>query len=255
MATLYERPEIYDLLENEQKYAMTREHWETVFAGLDVHSVLDVSIGSGTVTLPLLDMGMEVYGSDLSQAMLDRCRAKAEARGHSIDLRACDFRELAGRFDRTFDCVMSSGNALAYVPNGDVPGVIAQMAALVKPGGYVYFDTRNWDKILAERPRFYTYNPNFVDSTRINLVQVWDYLPDGAMDFNLLFTFEKENRIVQRETFVEHYYPLPRELLLAALRNAGCSHIRQMPYPTQFTQISAEDASWYCVLAKKDAQS
>ena len=47
-------------------------------------------------------------------------------------------------------------------------GVLAGMDALVREGGWLYFDLRNWDRILRERKRFYLYNPFFDGETRVN---------------------------------------------------------------------------------------
>ena len=110
---------------------------------------------------------------------------------------------------------------------------------------------RSWDRILQERNRFYLYNPFFDGDTRINLVQVWDYLEGGDMLFHLLYTFERENRIFQKETFDEHYFPVARQLLLDKLRALGYGQIRQSCFPSLLGQ-DAESAEWYCVLAKKE---
>lgn len=250
MASLYDRADIYDLLENEQRYNITKEHWAGMLAGREVHTLLDVSIGSGNLTLPLLDMGIGLYGSDLSEAMLARCRKKANARGKEIDLRVSDFRELTKNFTRQFDCVASTGNSLAYVKNEEVLGVLEQMDALVAPGGYLYFDLRNWDLIVKTKQRFYLYNPSFVGDTRVNLVQAWDYCPDGSMDFNLLYTFEQNNRIVQKEIFCEHYYPVPQKLLVDKLNAMGYRDLAIERLPVQFGKFT-EDTDWYCVMARK----
>lgn len=247
---LYERTEIYDLFENEGRFAAIRKHWETLLAGKNVHSLLDVSIGTGNTTLPLLEMGMELYGSDLNPAMLERCGEKAQARGYGIDLRQCDFRELTKHFDRQFDCVASTGNSLAYVPNDEILSVLEQMDALIAPGGWLYFDLRNWDKIANTKQRFYTYDPAFDGDTRINLVQAWDHNPDGSMDFNLLYTFERGNHIVQREDFCEHYYPVPQKLLVDKLQDMGYTDIEIYLYPAQFGKF-INRADWYCLIARK----
>ena len=124
--------------------------------------------------------------------MLARCRKKADERGITIDLRQSDFRELTRHFDRKFDCVMSTGNSLAYVTNDEITGVLEQMDALVQSGGYLYFDLRNWDKIVRQKMRFYCYNPTFLpNGDRVNLMQVWDHLSDGSIVFNLVYTFER----------------------------------------------------------------
>ena len=147
MAKLYDRADIYDLLENEQRYQIVRRHWERVLREKQVRTLLDVSIGSGNQTLPLAELGVTLYGSDLSGEMLDRCREKAEKRGFSVDLRVSDFRRLDERFDTAFDCVASTGNSLPYVKNEEVPDVLAQMDRLVRPGGYLYLGLRNWDGV------------------------------------------------------------------------------------------------------------
>lgn len=252
MATVYDRADIYDLIENEERFAAYRRHWERVLDGTGVRSLLDVSIGSGSVTLPLAALGVELCGSDLSQAMLDSCGKKAAGRGYAVDLRQSDFRDLSCWAGKQFDCVASTGNSLPYVSNDEVLDVLAQMDALVKPGGYLYFDTRNWDRILRERKRFYLYNPFFHDGDRVNLVQVWDYLDDGSMVFNLLYTFERDNQIFQKELFQEHYNPVSRQLLLDRLGELGYRDVKQFPFPA-VAEGDAGDAEWYCVLAKKGA--
>lgn len=250
MSSLYDRADIYDLIETEERYNVYREHWRHTLGGLEIRSLLDVSIGSGSVTLPLLEMGVAVYGSDLSGAMLDRCRKKAERRGWSLDLRQSDFRDLSCWSGMSFDCVASTGNALPYVENRQLLEVLGNMDALVKEGGYLYFDMRNWDRILRERTRFYLYNPFFDGDTRINLVQVWDYLEGGDMTFHLLYTFERENRIFQKEIFDERYFPVARQLALDKLRELGYQEIRLGCFPSLLKQ-DGESAEWYCVLAKK----
>ena len=201
-------------------------------------------------SLPLAELGTAVSGSDLSGAMLDRCRNKAAARGYAVELHQSDFRELSCWAGRSFDCVASTGNSLPYVSNGQVRSVLAGMDALVREGGWLYFDLRNWNRILRERKRFYLYNPFFDGETRVNLVQAWDYHPDGTMTFNLLYTFERDQRIVQQEVFEEHYFPVPRQLLLDELARLGYGEIRLFPFPAMLRQ-GAEEAEWYCVLARK----
>lgn len=256
MASLYDRADIYDLLETDQRYQITRRHWERVLSGKRVETLLDVSIGSGNLTLPLAELGVRLYGSDLSGPMLERCRTKAEKKGFSVDLRVSDFRRLDEAFDMTFDCVASTGNSLPYVTNDEVLDVLAQMNRLVRPGGYLYVDIRNWDKILEAKQRFYLYNPTFLGDVRMNLVQVWDHHDDGSMTFNLLYTFERNNQIFQKESFEEHYFPLRRHTLLNALERLGYEEMELMCLPAFREAVKPEEADWYCVLAhKQEAQT
>ena len=169
-----------------------------------------------------------------------------------IDLKQSDFREVAQVLPgKQFDCVASTGNSLAYVSNTDVAKALTQMDMLVKPNGCLYFDLRNWDYILRERPRFYPYNPMHKDDVRINLMQVWDYNADGSMIFNLLYTFEKNERIFRKEQFEEHYFPVSRKFLLDTLAALDYQKIDIFPYPAMMDAKDPETMPWYCILAQK----
>ena len=251
MGKLYERDDIYDLLESPSRDAITRKHYETVFSGKSIRTLLDVSIGTGSMTLPIAELGIAISGSDLSQNMLDRCRKKCEAQNIPATLVCSDFRTVSEKFSEQFDCVASTGNSLGYVSNEDVLKTLEQMDALVKPGGYLYLDLRNWDMILEKKPRYYLYNPSFIGDTRVNLMQFWDYLPDGTVDFNLLYTFEQNNRIIQTEHFVEHYIPVPRQLIVDKLHTIGYQDLETMLMPAHFGSFDPVTSEWYCIIARK----
>lgn len=250
MAKLYDRADIYDLMESEARYQGFLQHWKTVLEGKNINTLLDVSIGSGSVTIPVLNLGIRLYGSDLSETMLERCRKKIAARNFEADLRICDFRKLTEHFMECFDCVASTGNSLAYVTNEEILSVLEQMDAVTTPGGYLYFDLRNWDYVVKTRQRFYTYNPIFDGDTRVNLVQCWDHNSDGTIDFNLLYTFERDNRIFQKEIFQEHYHPVSQSLLLEKLKAMGYSDFEIGRFPSQLGKFT-EDCDWYYLIAKK----
>jgi ubiquinone/menaquinone biosynthesis C-methylase UbiE len=251
MEKLYDRAEIYDLIESDQRTETIRNDWKEFLGGKPIRTLLDVSIGSGGMTLPLQELGIRVSGSDLSEAMLARCGRKAEQKGKPMQLKCSDFRDLSCWEGRQFDCVASTGNSLGYVKNGDVVWTLKQMDRLVKPGGYLCFDSRNWEKILRERPRFYLYNPFFHEGTRINLIQVWDYEADGSVIFNLLYTFERENRIVQKEQFEEHYHPFSLQLALDQLQAMGYEAPEIRPFPCAVGEKAFEELEWYRLIAKK----
>lgn len=252
MEQLYDRADIYDLLEKDPSRAkFVRKHWETILKNRNIRNLLDVSIGSGNMTLPLLELGVSLCGSDLSINMLRKCRDKATAKGCTVDLRECDFRKLNTVFHKQFDCVASTGNSLPYVRNDEVMDVISQMDALVRPGGYLYLDLRNWDLIQKTRQRFYLYNPVFDNDIRINLTQAWDYYEDGTMDFNLLFTFEKENKILQKEIFTEHYYPISQEMMISKLKQLGYQGISVYRMPAHAGTFEIEKHDWYSVIGQK----
>jgi SAM-dependent methyltransferase len=251
MASLYDRADIYDLIEDENRYEVYKKHWANIMDKRHIETLLDVSIGSGNLTLPIADFGVSLSGSDLSNAMLENCRKKAVSRNINVELHCCDFRNVANYFTHKFDCVASTGNSLPYVSNEDVLKTLEQMDMLVKQGGYLYFDVRNWDKILRERKRFYFYDPFFDGDVRINLTQFWDYHNDDTMTFHLLYTFEKENHLFQKEHFEEHYIPISKSMLLGKIHEMGYEDIKVMNFPSCFQNADIDEVDWYCVIARK----
>lgn len=49
MSSIYDRTDIYDLLEDQTHWSAYKKHWKTLLQGKNVHSFLDVSIGSGSL--------------------------------------------------------------------------------------------------------------------------------------------------------------------------------------------------------------
>ena len=251
MSSLYEREDIYDLIESEKRTEIIRDDWKQFLGDRQIKTLLDVSIGTGGMTLPLQELGIEIYGSDLSEKMLSRCMEKSLAKQKQITLKCSDFRDLSCWNDMEFDCVASTGNSLGYVSNEDIPVALDITDKHVKTGGFICFDSRNWEKIQRERQRFYTYNPFFHNGTRVNLVQVWDHDPDGSITFNLLYTFERENRIIQKEIFEEHYHPFSFELVEKKLAELGYGPLHVSPVPSTYPETDLSKIDWYRVIAQK----
>lgn len=223
--SIYSRPDIYDILFTEKMSELLKGHYDTVLKNRNIKTIHDCSYGTGNLTKILSKMGYVVSGSDISSEMLEQADVKNKLENLNINLHQCDFRFLKENIRGTFDCVMSTGNSLAHVNNTDVSVAIRQMAELVKEGGYIYIDTRNWDRILTSNQRFYYYQPMFKDDERINAMQVWDYNDDGTVTFNLLYSFEIENKIYKREEFSELYYPFRKDFIIEELKKQGFKDI------------------------------
>ena len=146
---------------------------------------------------------------------------------------------------------MSTGNSLAHVNNDDVKRTIREMDKLVKPGGYLYFDSRNWDKEMREHRHMTFANPYLrEDGSRINYVQMWEYPPDGSIRINILYGYEKDNVIYKQEIFEEHLIPFSVELVMDTLRELGYSDFVVKPLP-YFGDMDFMEIGWYCLRAQK----
>lgn len=248
--SIYNRPDIYDIHFSGKMGELLRKHYEIVLGGKAIHTIHDCSYGTGNLTNELVRMGYVVSGFDLSMEMLNKAKEKNKAENLEIELKQSDFRDLTSNIKGQFDCVISTGNSLAYVLNKEVKKSLYQMAQLINQKGYIYIDTRNWDRILSTEQRFYYYQPFFKNNERINAMQVWDYNLDNTITFNLLYSFEKDNLIYKREEFKELYYPLKKELLINELEGLGFENIEI--YNFIHHQIKEfKEMEWYVVLAQK----
>ncbi len=249
--SIYSRPDIYDAHFNSKMSQQLRGHYEVVFKGKNIDTIHDCSFGTGNLTNELARMGYSVSGSDISEEMLQRSKLKLEEEGLELKLMQCDFRELSKKINRQIDCVMTTGNSLAHVSNEDVRLALTEMAKLVKKNGYIYLDTRNWDKILNTRQRFYYYPPIINDVERINAIQVWDYNKDSTITFNILYFFEKNGQIYKKEEFQELYYPLKRQHIIDELTRLGFGGFET--YNLVHHHIKDFDKmDWYCLIAQKN---
>lgn len=103
--------------------------------------VLDVGCGGGLLSEGLARAGAQVTGIDLAHEALLVARLHAAEGGLSIDYRETAVEDLAAdtsveRFD-----VVTCLEMLEHVP--DPASVVCACAALVKPGGAVFFSTLN----------------------------------------------------------------------------------------------------------------
>lgn len=146
---------------------------------------------------------------------------------------------------------MSTGNALGYVSNDDVIKTLHEMDRLVKEGGYIYIDCRNWDRELHNRKRIHPYRPYIrPDSTRINYMQVWDYHGDGSVTLNVIETDEENGVITDCRVYPEHYYPISKDLIVSTLERLGYGNFRLFNLPC-WDEKDFDDMDWFCLLAKK----
>ena len=60
MEKLYDRADIYDLIESDGRTETIRNDWKEFLGGKPIRTLLEVSIGSGGMTLPLQELDSEL---------------------------------------------------------------------------------------------------------------------------------------------------------------------------------------------------
>jgi predicted TPR repeat methyltransferase len=121
--------------------------------GLAGKRLLDVACGTGNSFMPLLRRGYSVTGCDLSPAMVERARAKADGRARVF---VADMREL-GRLG-PHDLVTCIDEPLNYLlSDEDVGRFFASVAVNLAPAGLLLFDVntvRTYRSAFAESARY-----------------------------------------------------------------------------------------------------
>ena len=155
-----------------------------------VESVVDVACGTGFHSVVLAREGFQVTAADGSANMI--ARTEENAREHGVALagsQVADWLELDKTFgaDR-FDALICLGNAFTHLFEHEARRTALEaMYKVVKPGGLVIIDHRNYDAMLdqgySSKHKFY-YTGHGVDARPVRLDRTmakFEYkFPDGA---------------------------------------------------------------------------
>lgn len=128
---------------------------EGLLRGHDARSVLDVACGTGQHAIALARLGYEVLGVDVSAEMVSRARANAQEAGVSARFERLGFGELADHLDGRHDALLCLGNSLPHLTDeAALQGALVDFSRVLRPEGLVVLQSRNYDRVLAERDRF-----------------------------------------------------------------------------------------------------
>jgi len=100
-------------------------------------TLLEIGAGTGQDSQFFADHGIGVLATDLSPAMVARCREKGLA-ARVLDFSRPDLEP------ESFDAVHAM-NCLLHVPNADLPAVLAAIARLLRPGGLFFLGVYGGD--------------------------------------------------------------------------------------------------------------
>jgi len=102
--------------------------------------VLDVGCGGGILAEAMAARGAVVTGIDLAEKPLKVAELHLLESGHQVTYRRVSAEDLAREQPESFDAVTCM-EMLEHVP--DPSATVAACAALVKPGGHIFFSTIN----------------------------------------------------------------------------------------------------------------
>lgn len=109
-------------------------------ANIKNKQILDVGCGGGILSESMALRGANVTGIDMGEGPLTIARLHLHETGACVDYQQCTAEEYAQQHAQQFD-VVTCMELLEHVP--DPFSTIKACAALVRPGGYVFFSTIN----------------------------------------------------------------------------------------------------------------
>jgi glycine/sarcosine N-methyltransferase len=181
----------YDLMVSwEERLRREEPFFRKLFADRGVTRVLDAACGTGMHAVAFARWGLRVAAADLSPAMIDRARYTARAAEVSVAWTVAAFGGLAAAFpDRvdSFDAVTCLGNSLPHLPDDEaLDGALSDMARMLRPGGVLVIQNRNYDRVLAERVRFMPIAARGSPGDETLFLRITDFLGADRLAFTIL---------------------------------------------------------------------
>ena len=148
------------------------------YTDLNNQRIVDVGCGGGILTEALARQGADATGIDLSEELIDIADLHGLESGITVHYQKISAEELASQQPEGFDHVTCM-EMLEHVP--DPGSIIKSCAALVKPGGMVFFSTLN------RKPKAYLL-------AIVAAEHILNMLPKGTHDYK---TFIKPSELCQ----------------------------------------------------------
>jgi glycine/sarcosine N-methyltransferase len=228
------------MLSGEPQYASLQHVMESLPSR---GNILDCACGTGILALALARHGYMVVGSDASEGMIKLARARAETDGLNVPFHVCTWDRLPQNFNRTFDIALCCGNSIVHC--SDVTDMIRSfrgIQSVLNVGGKLVLDTRNWEKLLAEKTRYTHFDPRSRAGKRCVPIYIWNFpwKTNEPIQVEVLLPIEYEGKIdLHVHSIVCH--PFTFKQLQTCLTEAGFAVMEDDYSP---------DCDWYRVIAR-----
>lgn len=157
------------------------EHYGGLLSEVRARSaILDCACGAGFDAMALAEAGYQVAASDGSAGMVEHARASIAAAGLDIPVTCCTWEKLPVHYGPEFDAVLCLGNSIAHCADAAaMADAFAGMRAVLRPGGLLVVESRDWEQLHAERQRLEVRDHVAIrDGARGICVYIWT-IPEG----------------------------------------------------------------------------
>ncbi len=214
--------EVYDrFVDWPARLAFEMPFLEKMLREAGARRVLDAACGTGQHAIALTQAGFDVAGADLSQPMVEAARRSAERAGVHAEFVVAGFGELAAKLAGPFDALLCLGNSIPHVNDlAHLDAVLRDFRAVLRPGGLLVIQQRNFDLVLRRRERFLPPQANTEGEDEWLFFRYYDFLADGRLRFNMVMVHRTlAGDTCQMESTL--LFPLTSGQLLSACIEAG----------------------------------
>lgn len=242
--------EVYDTLMNDVHYGAWADMYARMMTAYGIPrnaKVCECACGTGSLTLPLQQLGYEMMGIDLSQEMLWQAAQKARKAGFGIPFIRQDMRQL--RLHRPVDAVLATCDGVNYLlQDVDAAAFFQSAWEAIKPGGGLFFDVSTPYKLE------HLLGSQFMGEDRRDVTYMWQnrYFPERQQVEMHLAIFVKEPdgryRRIDEEQVQRAYQA---EKLVALLQSIGFVDVRVFG-TNALTHPSPEEHRWHIAARKPE---
>lgn len=193
--------------------------------------ILDCACGTGVDCYALARHGHRVCGSDASKNMLARAAQRFRDGGLDIPTTECAWTELPDHYEHgAFDIVLCLGNSISHCDSRlSLVASLRGMAAVLAEGGTLAVETRDWERLVAEKPRFTVGQLRSHEGRQVIPLYVWDVSGMWQLSTVEILFLELEGENVRYRSHALPFWPIPYGDLAEALDEAGLRVLGREP--------------------------
>jgi len=185
--------------------------------------ILDASCGNGIQSTALAKKGYNITACDISEVMIALTKKYAMAHDVTYPAKTIGWHELPGHFDQSFDLVFCWGNSISHSLNEEeMIKTFKSFYSVIKSGGSLVVETRNWDQLIKNKTRFETLKLRSYNNKNYIPFYIWN-LKDFNVPANveIVFTELKNNNETKLYDFKLDFTPFRHEELINRLMRVG----------------------------------
>lgn len=203
--------------------------------------IIDLGSATGHHSLHFARQGYDVVGVDPSEEMVRL--ARAQAGDSNVSFLVGGFGGLRASLEGEFDAVLCLGNTLPHVPDqASLQSALADIMAVLRPGGLLIVQQLNYDRIMTTRQRFLGLSQGRRDHAEYLFFRFYDYLPTG-LAFNVVIMRREADGTWQHRVESTYLQPILSTQLTSTLAETGFVDVRLYAnYDGEaFSPLSAND--------------